>query len=452
MKKRLIAAAATAMLAVNLIGTSVYAEVDSNEGLEIKENSESVTGYTINFTYTDPEATDVNLLGGFQFYETGDINVYANGFVLPANDSQANHLIGPNEWMPGAGLRHLNDTGSTIPMEKDENGVWKTSLNLPGGCYLYQYSVSYDGGETFESIADPENIPVCNTQLGASQTRSQFFVPYDEKQGEEEYYDWGWVTPIEDEAQRGEISTFTYDGLDGEQRGEIYLPANYDKDRETPYKVLYLSHGGGGDEADWFYQGNAGNILDRLIAEGASEEFVTVCMNNTVYVDKFSADENDKSYSSNNDYFLYCYDNIKDYLIPYVEENYNVSSEASEKAFAGLSNGAKLTDQIFINDPSAFGYYGLFSGSSAWAWPELEDYSQYTNANIYLAAGWADQLMMQNTYHTDGDKTLMGAKEQLDAAGIMYNNGERYVTVEGAHDWFTWPQIFRDYVSNTLWK
>lgn len=149
---------------------------------------------------------------------------------------------------------------------------------------------------------------------------------------------------------------------------------------------------------------------------------------------------------------IYCYDNIKNYLMPYVEENYNVSTEAAGKAFTGLSNGAKLTNEIFINDPAEFSYYGLFSGSSAWAWPELEDYSEYQNANLYLAAGYADQLMMQNTYHTDGDKTLMGLKELLDEAGIEYNNGGGYVTVEGAHDWFTWQQMFKDYVTTTLWK
>lgn len=451
MKKRFLAAIMTAVLGAGLAGMTAFA-VENSTGVEVKQNEDSITGYTIDFVYEDAEATDVNLIGGFQFYESGDINVYGKGFVLPANDSQNNHCVGPEEWQPGKELRHLNDTGSTVAMEKDENGVWRASLDLPGGSYLYQYSVSYDGGETFENIGDPMNVPSCNTQLGAVQTRSQFFVPYDEKQGEEAYYDWSWLTPIENESEKGEVTAFTYEGLDGEQPAEIYLPANYDEEREEPYKVLYLSHGGGGDEADWFYQGNAANILDRLIAEGKSEEFIVVCMNNTVYVSNFSESESDKSYSLNNDYFLYCYDNIKNYLIPYVEETYNVSEEPSDRAFAGLSNGAKLTNQIFINDPAQFGYYGLFSGSSAWAWPELEDYSAYQNADVYLAAGWADQLIMQDTYHTDGDKTLMGVKEQLDAAEIVYNKGNSYVTVEGAHDWFTWPQIFRDYVSNELWK
>ena len=421
-------------------------EVELKEGVVLNASSESPTGYRVQFAYSDEMATNVTLAGGFQFYESGDINVYANGFVLPAGDSQANHLYGPEEWEAGRGFKHLNDTGYTMEMKQDEDGIWRASLDLPGGNYLYQYQVSYDGGENYEAIPDPVCMPVCNAELGASQTRSQFFVPYNEKQGDEDYYDWSWINPVEDAAQAGEISSFTYEGLDGEQIAEIYLPAGYDADRDEPYKVLYLSHGGGGDEGDWFYQGHAGNIVDRLTAEGKCEPFVVVCMDNTIYGSNF------QSYSGKSEYYLYCYENIKNYLIPYVEENYNVSAETAGRAFAGDSNGAKLTTQIFINDPGEFSYYGLFSGSAAWAWPELEDYSDYKNADVYLAAGWADQLMMQNSYHTDTDKTLMGIKELLDSAEIPYNKGENYVTVEGAHDWFTWAQIFRDYVSTTLWK
>lgn len=429
-----------------LMAAAVFSGTAMAAGVEVNENDASATGYTASFSYEDAEATNVNLVGGFQFYVKNDINVYSKGVTLTGNDSVANHLVGPDEWEADKDLVHVNDDSATIEMTKDENGVWTADVDLPGGSYLYQYSVSYDNGETYEKISDPANLPELNAEPGSGQTRCKFFVPYDEKQGDEEYYDWSWLTPIEDESKQGTIEVVTYDGLDVEQYAQIYLPAGYDAEREEPYKVLYLSHGGGGNEADWFHQGNAANIIDRLIADGECEEFVIVCMLNEVYRDMF------EDASNNNEYFLHCYENIRDYLIPYVEENYNISSETEDKAFVGLSNGAKLTDQIYINDPGAFGYFGFFSGSAAWAWPELEDYSEYKNADIYLGAGWADQLMMGVSYHTSGDKTLMGMKEQLDAAGIEYNDGGSYVTVEGAHDWWVWPQLLRDYVSTTLWK
>ena len=451
MKKKWIAIMMGTVLVAGVLGGCIMAEETGAEGgVSVHENEKSITGYTANFLYQDEKATDVKLVGGFQFYKSGDIRVSSNGFVLPANDSARNYCIGADEWEPDQEWKHFGDMGESVDMTEDGNGVWSVSVDLPGGYYLYQYRVSYDGGESWENITDPQNVPACNEKLNAEQTRSQFFVPYSEKQGEEEYYDWSWAAPIGDESKQGQILAVTYDGLDGEQNAEIYLPAGYDEKREEPYKVLYLSHGGGGNEGDWFYQGNAGNILDRLIADGDCEAFVVVCMDNMTYMQRFGDDI--RQISGDTEYYMYCYDNIKNYLIPYVEKNYNVSSDAEGMAFAGLSNGAKQANEILIHDPEIFGYYGFFSGSSVWDWEEKEDYSAMQKANIYLAAGWADQVMMENSYHTDRDRTLIGIKEKLDAAEITYNNGGCYVTVEGGHDWFTWPQILRDYVSTTLWK
>lgn len=411
-------------------------------GVVTEANEESKTGYTTTFTYSDAEATNVQLQGGFQFYVENDPNVYSEGFTLVANDSLENYLYGPDEWENGLRLCHINDAGYVKDMTYDEESdSWSISLDLPGGSYLYQYQVSYDGGETYEAIPDPENVPECNA-MGAHQTRSKFYVPYDaEKQSEID--DWSWLSPVENDEDRGEIVYTTYSGsLGREQNVEIYLPAHYDADREQPYKVLYLTHGGGGEEGDWFHQGNAANIVDRLVAEGKTEEFIMVCMNNADYIIEGTRDWD----------FDKIFENTKDYLMPYIEQNYNVSTEVADRAYAGLSNGAKTTTMIYYKDPGLFGYYGMFSGSAAWAFPELDDYTAMKQPDIYLAAGFADHLMMQNTYHTDSDKTLIGFKELLDAAEIPYNDGEPYVTVQGAHDWFTWPQILKDYVETTLWK
>lgn len=412
---------------------------------------ESPTGYRTTISYYDPDATSVRISGGFQFYKKGDMGAFANGFMLPSWDKQANHLVSYTDWKAGEDLMHVNDQGSTVYLEKGEDGLWSAELCLPGGRYMYQVGISYDGGKTYSTGYDKENAPWA-LEIGAKQNRSQFFVPYCEKQGNKENYDWTFVTPIEDESLRGTIISVYYLGLGGEQNAEIYLPAGYDESREEPYKVLYISHGGAGDVGDWFYQGGLGNITDRMIADGSVEPFVIVCMDNAIYGDVFPTSIYGYRHSDNNLYFLTCWENIKTCLIPYVEKNYNVCTEASGKAFAGLSNGAKQTTFVMLTDPEDFGYYGLFSGSAAWAWPDSVDKADYEHAKVYLAAGFADQLLVQNTYHTSGDKTLVGIKEKLDAAGIPYNNGDGYTVVEGAHDWFTWPLIILDYFPNYLWK
>lgn len=448
MKKTMVTALCLSMA----LGSAAMASELEALGVSVNANDESATGYTIDFSYADADATNVQLLGGFQFYESGDVSVYGKGFSLSASDSFTNHLISPQDWQPGMQLRHVQDTGYTMEMEKDEAGNWTASLDLPGGCYMYQYSVSYDNGETWETIADPTNEAESNTWGGSVQTRSKFYVPYDEKQGDDNYYDWSWATPIEDAEAAGTVEFFTYPTTeDGEQFAEVYLPADYDAKREEPYKVLYLAHGGGGNEGDWFHQGNASNILDRLIANGSVEPFVVVCMNNAAFNDMFITPEQPKT-SNNADFYRYCVNNLMENLIPYVEENFNVSTETAGKAVAGLSQGAKFSTFSMVDNPGYFSYYGLFSCAVNWIWPEQEDYSEFKNSNIYLAAGFADNYLISAEYHKELDCTVVGFKEKLEAAEIEYNNGGSYVTAEGSHDWFTWQQILKDYIETTLWK
>lgn len=436
LQRRIALLPATAMvLSTILVPGMAFAEEADKAGVVVEANAESNTGYTVSFTYHNEEATNVQIMGGFQFYVENDENLYGGGYNLAEGDSAANYMVAPEDWSKDADLWHAGDAGYIADMVESEDGTWTYTIDLPGGCYLYQYKVSYDDGENYEAVIDPENIPYCN-EIGAHQTRSQFYVPYDaEKHSENE--DWTWLTPAEKEEDRGTLLQENYPGLDDTERPvEIYLPAHYDAEREEEYKVLYLSHGGGGEEGDWFYQGNAGNIVDRLVAEGNAEEFVMVAMNNSQL--EWDYDK--------------IYENMKDYLIPYIEENFNVSKEAEDRAFAGLSMGGMTTSELWYRDPGLFGYFGVFSGASTANFPEVDDYSAYAAPNMYVAAGWEDMALQNSSYQTDSDRTTVGFGDKLTAAGIEYNGGEEIYIVQGGHDWFTWPQIIRHYVETTLWK
>lgn len=437
LQKRIALLPTTAMVLSTILvpGMAFAEEATDQAGVVVEANEESNTGYTVSFTYHDEEATNVQIMGGFQFYAENDENLYGGGYNLEEGDSAANYMVNPEDWSKDANLWHAGDAGYLADMEENEDGTWTYTINLPGGCYLYQYKVSYDDGETYEAIIDPENIPYCN-EIGAHQTRSQFYVPYDaEKQSANE--DWTWLTPAENEEERGTLIQENYAGVDDTERPvEVYLPANYDEERLEPYKVLYLSHGGGGEEGDWFYQGNAGNIVDRLVADGKAEEFIMVAMNNSQL--EWDYDK--------------IYENMKDYLIPYMEENFNVSTAVEDRAFAGLSMGAMTANELLYRDQNLFGYFGIFSGSSVANFPELEDYSEYADLNLYLAAGWQDMALMNSSYQTDSDRTTVGLAEKLDELEFSYNNGNGVYIVQGGHDWFTWPQIIKDYVETTLWK
>ena len=56
----------------------------------------------------------------------------------------------------------------------------------------------------------------------------------------------------------------------------VYTPPGYDAHRAPAYPTLYISHGAGGVEADWFTQGVANRIIDNLIAAGKMQPAVVV--------------------------------------------------------------------------------------------------------------------------------------------------------------------------------
>lgn len=440
MRKGIKRGVLAALFAAALIGTGMMsmAEELANEtpGVTVEADENSATGYKVFFTYYNDQATNVSLRGSFSFYTENDENIKGYGEALGEDDSFGNHMVNPADWSKDKNLHHIQDEGFITPMEKDEEtGAWTYSMELTGGYYLYKYDVSYDDGKNYESITDPENLPYCNS-LGASQTRSQFYVPYDaEKQPE--YDDWTFASPAEQEEDRGMIVRKTYVNADGTARPlEVYLPAHYDENREEPYKVLYLSHGGGGDEGDWFYQGHAGNIMDRLAAEGECEEFIMAAVDNAAI----------------NWELPVMVDELHNYLVPFMEEEFNVSKEAQDRAYAGLSMGGGRTSHLLFNDPTYFGYYGIFSVGGTDFFAPRDDYSDLKVPTIYLGVGFGDWAYREISMYGDDNISSLGIAQLFDEQGITYNGGNGYYIAKGAHDWYTWTEMMHDFLVTTLWK
>ncbi len=458
MKRKLFLTTTAAIAALTLVSGSALAQEVPTGGVEVTASETSATGYTASFTYADEEATNVRLNGSFTFYKKDDVHFFSGGFAINRMDGYnsgiqpsdsdwlapcGNSYVYPQDWQKGAELRHIGDAFYRTDMTYDETTkTWSVSLDLPCASYLYQYEVSYDNGETWEAITDPANTPYVNS-LGAHQARSQFFVPFDaEKQDPED--DWTWLFPAENEEEKGTVSYMTYEStIASDSPLMVYTPAGYDPNREEPYKVLYLSHGGGGEVADWFHQANLANILDHFMADGTCEEFLAVTMDNSAFVWDY-----DK-----------IYDNFINHIIPFVEENYNASTESEGRALVGLSMGARVANQMLYHDPTLFGYLGIWSASEPYACPKLDDYSDYNYPNIFLAAGFADPWLAygfpghpETYFNAVEDNTMISIASKFDEIGVTYNNGNGIYVVDGSHDWFNWPQVLREYLTTVLWK
>ena len=425
----------TAILIVSVLFTS-YA------GVETVPDAASPTGFTTTFTYEDAEATNVRLVGSFTFYENNNPALFGKGATISSvNDSLDNYIYGPESWAKGKDMRHINDEGFSDAMAKEGN-TWTYEMQLPCASYMYFFSVSYDNGQTWETVIDPDNVPEQNALSMNPQYRAKFFVPYDSsKQNPAD--DWTWLMPMEDRSKAGTIDYITYTGVDGVTRpAQVYLPAGYSASRPEPYKTLYMSHGTGGFEGDWFHQGNVDNIADRLIADGVIEPFVIVAVENNGLIGE-----------GNTPMIDLIHDDVVDCLIPYIEENYNVSESAADRGFCGLSRGGRITSSLFMFYPEDFAYYAPLSGGATNLYSsESVDLEGMKKADLYLGAGFIDNASLKRTINQEGDNGTISFAWLMDSIGVDYNDNGSAAIVPGAHDWFTWPQLVLDYFTNYLWK
>ena len=131
----------------------------------------------------------------------------------------------------------------------------------------------------------------------------------------------------------------------------VYLPPGYDPNRAEPYKTIYMQHGGGQDQSDWMNMGDVPVIMDNLLQDGTTEPAVVITTN-TNYLGPVGnqAVQGD------------AYPNLRNVVIPFVEANYNVSTDAIDRAFAGLSAGSIVTQNLIRDDATLFGYWGPWSG------------------------------------------------------------------------------------------
>ncbi len=153
--------------------------------------------------------------------------------------------------------------------------------------------------------------------------------------------------------QHGQVNTVTYQSsaINSQRNARIYLPPEYSTSKK--YSVLYLLHGYGGNEGEWFTGGSANVIMDNLIADGNIQPFIIVTPNaNTSAI-------SDAKFP----------DDILNSLIPYVESHYSVYTDRLHRAIAGLSYGGPQSYNIACTNMNKFAYVGGFSAGGPVAYP-----------------------------------------------------------------------------------
>jgi len=393
------------------------------EGPTVTADPDSPTGYTVTFVYHNPDATQVRL--------AGDLTLLGLGTGTTRYQ--------PEAWQQG--MYHSGGTEFLRDMSEDANGYWSVSVPLHAGALSYWYRVwDPTQGWVNKRIWDPASTNPRPPGDSSFRVRNNdvldaVYVPYSEKQDDPVLETRAaYELPMEDPSQRGSVQYVPYTtilGDDGHYLG-VYLPAGYDPNRAEPYKVAYLAHGIFGDETDFMIPANVPNILDNMTARGEIEPTVVVTMGNHFTGTGLGFSSYNQTNAANN---------LVQVILPFVEENFNVSSEREGRAYGGFSYGGMTGGVVIKNYPTTFGFYGHFSGN-----PSLTaaDYD-----NIAAAVGTDDLTVFLGNGVFEGTLNAQNA-----IANNFRSRGFTAATtqVPGAHDGMTAGQLFTIFARDYLWS
>jgi len=139
----------------------------------------------------------------------------------------------------------------------------------------------------------------------------------------------------------------------------VYTPPGFKKG--TKYPVLYLLHGIGGDEKEWYKNGTPQIILDNLYAQSKLTPMIVVLPNGRAMKDD-RATGNIMAKDKVEAFAAFEKDLLND-LIPYVEKKFPVKKDRDNRAIAGLSMGGGQTLNFGLGNIDKFAWVGGFSSA-----------------------------------------------------------------------------------------
>jgi len=230
----------------------------------------------------------------------------------------------------------------------------------------------------------------------------------------------------------GKVEQATYKNYAGvDQRMHVYLPPGYERNTGARYPVLYLNHGGGGNDSNWSSEdqrgGSAQVILDNLIAAGKARLMVVV-MPNTSACASYTPSAPGKDDACTQEY-------LKD-IIPYVDSHFRTKAVREYRALAGLSMGGFVVMHTGLPHLDTFSELYVYSSGhiseesqkqfEANFSPLLKDpkTNDLFRVPFYMAAGETDIAL------NNGQKVL--------ALFNQYGIRNFWVLSTGGHEWANW--------------
>jgi enterochelin esterase family protein len=340
------------------------------------------------------------------------------------------------------------ENGTNLKMTKDEAGVWSTTIG-PLAAQLWGYWFMVDGVKAL----DPSNA---ETQRDGARYDNLLMVSGPES----EWWDFKDVA-------HGTVQAVWYPSPTlklANRRMMVYTPPGYESGNQK-YPVLYLLHGGGGDEDAWLTMGRANIIMDNLIAAGKAKPMIVVMPNGNatqtvsqgfgfgptpakqsvqapapppVQAEQSVAGRGaapagrggaPQPYAGSYPESL-----VKD-VIPFVEKRFRVLAAKDERAIAGLSMGGGHTLVATNNNPGTFAYIGVFSSG-----PQVVDETFQKQLEAVKSGGVKFYWLGAGTTDMARDRTVT-LSELVKKDGF----NTTYREIPGRHYWFLWRDFLVHY-------
>ncbi len=134
------------------------------------------------------------------------------------------------------------------------------------------------------------------------------------------------------------------------KRALVYLPHGYDDKPDARYPVLYLMHGGGGDENEVFggLEGTTAlrHVLDHAIDEGHAQPMIVVAPTFTLAGVEAARRSIEVAVQLTHRFPA----ELRDDLIPAIDAGFRTIPDRRARAFSGFSMGAETTWSVMAED------------------------------------------------------------------------------------------------------
>jgi enterochelin esterase-like enzyme len=306
-------------------------------------------------------------------------------------------------------------------MTKDEKGVWSITIG-PLKPELYTYALIVDGLR----IVDPSNPEM---QGGTAPGFNLANIPGN--------------PPRFDEVQdvpHGSVHIRTYYSTVQKKfrKVYIYVPPSYDKASGEKFPVLYLRHGGGGNETSWYNEGCTGIIMDNLLAQGKANPMIIVMTNGNV--------ETGVAGGYNKEAIAVVSDELFKDVIPLIEKNYRVYTDQQHRAIAGLSMGGGQSFYIGLQNTGQFDWLGVFSTGVFGGIPGVNfDAEKEIPGLLSNAASFNKELKLFYLTVGEQDPRIEPTKKLVDLFQKS-NLNVVFKTYPGTHEWQVWRLSLHDFL------